>query len=94
MLGLTLLLLSIVQAEENLYQCGECTKISTANDNPNTNKSLEQDVFQKIENNTVFKNCPLKGISLCQICFVKMTFPDTPGGWFYYIYLYLFGRKR
>ena len=75
MLGFAFLLLTAAHAQQNLYQCGECGHqiATTSNDvNSNANISLEREIFEQIENDTIFKNCPLQGIRFCQICYVKM----------------------
>jgi hypothetical protein len=74
MIVLALLFSSAVHATEDLYQCGECgpQPMENAMNDVNVNISFEREIFEKLENDTVFKNCPLAGIRFCQICYVKM----------------------
>ena len=74
MIVLALLFSSFVHATENLYHCGECgpQPMENAVNDVNANVSFEREIFEKLENDTVFKNCPLMGIRFCQICYVKM----------------------
>ena len=77
MIIFALLFSRAVHAQQNLYQCGECGPQSSMENaridvNGAANISFEREIFEKLENDTVFKNCPLMGIRFCQICYVKM----------------------